>query len=87
MPMKAALAWGHPMMSPLLMSTRSNALQWLSAHLLGADLAPLTGSTPPPPSPLDVVIQRGGRNCPPLPPPRLVCPAIQGGGGPSRISK
>jgi hypothetical protein len=51
----------------------------------GSDLAPLTGSTSPPPSPLDVVTQRGGRDCPPLPPPRLVYPAVRGGGGPSRI--
>jgi hypothetical protein len=48
MPMKAALAWGHPMMSPLLTSARTNVLQWLSAHLLGANLAPSTGSTSPP---------------------------------------
>jgi hypothetical protein len=61
MPMKAALAWGHPIMSPLPTSARTNMLQWLAAHLLGADLAPSTGSTSPPPSPLDVVIQRGGR--------------------------
>ncbi len=27
MPMKAALTWGHPMMSPPLTSTRTNALQ------------------------------------------------------------
>jgi hypothetical protein len=61
MPMKAALAWGHPIMSLPPMSARTNALQWLAAYLLGADLAPSTGSTSPPQSPLDVVIQRGGR--------------------------
>jgi hypothetical protein len=27
MPMKATLTWGHPMMSPPLMSARTNALQ------------------------------------------------------------
>jgi hypothetical protein len=61
MPMKAALAWGHPIMSPPPTSARTNALQWLAAHLLGPDLAPSKGSISPPPSTLDVVIQRGGR--------------------------
>jgi hypothetical protein len=33
---------------------------WMAAHLLGTELAPSTGSTSPPPSPLNIVIQRGG---------------------------
>jgi hypothetical protein len=95
MPMKAALAWVHPKMSPPPTSARTNALQWLAAHLLGADLAPSMGSTSPPPSPLDVIIQRGGGvNLQPAS--RVVTRglsattsgvgvAVRGGGGPSII--
>jgi hypothetical protein len=60
MPMKAALAWGHPIMLPPPTSARTNALQWLVAHLLGADLASSTSSTSPPPPPPTLSYRGGG---------------------------